>query len=175
MHIVVYDAKNHPDEISSTLVELLSSVIQDGGSMGFLANATDSELTGFWNLELSRVRSGINTIFCAMEADVCIGAGILTRELKISWRHRAEVRKLMTHPKYRRHGVAHQILMQMETIARDRGVRLLMLRTEAESAASILYSKVNWILMGTVPNYATGPDGSLHSVSFFYKELNTSG
>ena len=172
MHIVVYDTENLPNEISLHLVQLLSEVILDGGSMGFLADTSDPELMEFWNLELSKVHSGINTIFCAMDADKCIGAGILTRELKISGQHRADVRKIMTHPKYRRQGIALRILAQLEAVARDRGVLILTLRTHVESAASILYSKMNWVLMGTVPNYATGPDGSLHPVSFFYKELD---
>lgn len=169
---MVYDAENLPNEIVLPLVQLLGTVIRDGGSMGFLADAKDSELMEFWSSELSKIHRGMNTLFCAMDADVCIGAGILTRELKISWRHRADVRKLMTHPKYRRQGIALRILTRMETIATERGVRLLTLRTEAGSVASVLYSKMNWVLMGTVPNYATGPDGSLHSVSFYYKELS---
>lgn len=175
VRIAVYDAENLSDEISFPLVQLLADVIRDGGSMGFLANATDTELMEFWASELSRVHSGVNVLVCAMDADTCIAAGILTCETKATGRHRAEVRKLMVHPEYRRQGVASQILTRMEEAACERGVRLLTLRTEAGSAASVLYSLSGWTLIGTVPNYAAGSDGSLHPVSFYYKELSTKG
>lgn len=175
LHLTVYDAENLSDAICFPLVQLLATVIRDGGSMGFLANATNTELMEFWRSELSKVQSGMNVLVCAMDADTCIAAGILTREIKTIGRHRAEARKLMTHPEYRRQGVALQILTRMESIARDKGVRLLTLRTETGSAASVLYSHMGWTLIGNVPNYATGPDGSFHSVSFYYKELVAKG
>lgn len=171
MHIAVYDLENLPDGISVPLVQLLAEVVGDGGSMGFLATTTIAELAEFWTSEISKVRNGANVIVCAMESDTCIAAGILTREFKVTGRHRAEVRKLMTRPEYRHQGIASQILTRMELIAHERGVRLLTLKTEASSLASVLYSRLDWTLIGTVPNYAAGPDGSLHSVSFYYKEL----
>lgn len=175
LHIMVYDAENLSEEISLPLVQLLAEVIHDGGSMGFLADVTDTELLEFWNSELSQVRSNVNVLVCAMDASTCIAVGILTRETKTSGRHRAEVRKMMTHPGYRHKGVASQILTQIEVVAFERGVRLLTLRTEAGSAASVLYSHMGWTLIGSVPNYAASTDGSLHSVSFYYKELRTNG
>ena len=171
LRILVYDAKNFSEEISLPLVQLLAEVIHDGGSMGFLADVTDTELMEFWTSELSKVRSGVNVIICAMDANTCIAAGILTHETKTSGRHRAEVRKMMTHPEYRHKGVASQILTRIEAVAFERGARLLTLRTETNSAASVLYSHMGWTLIGNVPNYAASPDGSLHSVSFCYKEL----
>lgn len=175
MHLTVYDAENLSDAICFPLVQLLATVIRDGGSMGFLADVSDSELMEFWRSELSKVQSGMNVLVCAMDADIYIAAGILTREIKATGRHRAEVRKLMTHPEYRRQGVASQVLTRMEAIAHERGVRLLTLRTQEGSAASVLYSHMGWTLIGNVPNYATGPDGSFHSVSFYYKELVAKG
>ena len=172
LHIAVYDSENLSDGISVPLVQLLAKVISDGGSMGFLATTTIAELAEFWTSEMSKVRNGASVIVCAMESDTCIAVGILTREIKMTGRHRAEVRKLMTRPEYRHQGIASQILARMESIAHERGVCLLTLKTEASSVASVLYSRLGWTLVGTVPNYAAGPDGSLHSVSFYYKELS---
>lgn len=171
LRIAVYDAENVPDEISVSLIQLLANVIHDGGSMGFLANVTDAELSEFWTSELSKVHSGQSVLVCAIDVDICFAAGILTWEIKTTGRHRAEVRKVMTHPEHRRQGIALQILTRMEEVARERGVRLLTLRTEAGSTASVLYSQMGWTLVGTVPSYAASPDGSLHPVSFYYKEL----
>lgn len=175
LHIAVYDSENLSDKISFPLVQLLAEVINDGGSMGFLATATTTELMEFWTSEISKVHSGTNVLFCAMESDTCIAAGILTREIKTTGRHRAEVRKLMTHPEHRHQGVASQILKQMELTAHERAVQLLTLKTDAGSVACALYSRLGWTLIGTVPNYAAGPDGSLHSVSFYYKDLSAKG
>jgi GNAT superfamily N-acetyltransferase len=175
LHIEVYGAESLLEDISLPLVQLLATVIRDGGSMGFLVGVTDAELMEFWSSELSKVRSGVNVLVCAMDASTYIGAGILTRETKTTGRHRAEVRKLMTRPEYRRKGVASQILTRIEAIACDRGVLLLTLRAEAGTAASVLYSAMGWILAGNIPNYAAGPDGSLHSVSFYFKELSPQG
>lgn len=173
LHIVTYDGGNLSEDISLNLTQLLVEVIADGGSMGFLADVTVTELTAFWTLELSKVQSDMSVLVCAMDADSCIAVGILTFEAKANGRHRAEVRKMMTHPQYRHMGIASQILRRLEAVAFARGVRLLTLKTETGSVASVLYSHMGWTLMGGIPNYAAGPDRSLHSVSFYYKELST--
>ena len=175
MRIATYDGENLSEDLSLHLVQLLAEVIADGGSMGFFADVTTTELNKFWASEFSKVRSGVNVLVCAMDTeDICVAAGILTFETKANARHRAVVRKLMTHPQHRHRGIASQILARLEAVASERGVRLLSLRTKEGSAASVLYSRMGWTLMGSVPNYAAGPDRSLHSVAFYYKELITS-
>ena len=174
LRIATYDGEDLSEDLSLHLVQLLAEVIEDGGSMGFFADVTTTELNKFWAYEFSKVRSGVNVLVCAMDPeDICVAAGILTFETKANGRHRADVRKLMTHPQYRHMGIASQILTRLETIASERGVHLLSLRTKEGSAASVLYSHMGWTLMGSVPNYAAGPDRSPHSVSFYYKELAT--
>ena len=170
----MYDGENFPEDLSLNLTHLLAEVIHDGGSMGFFADVSAIELHTFWISELSKVRSGVNVLVCAMDTeDMCVAAGILTFETKANGRNRADVRKLMTHPQYRHMGIASKILTRLEAIASERGVCLLSLRTKEGSAASVLYSRMGWTFMGSVPNYAGGPDGSLHSVSFYYKDLTT--
>lgn len=172
LRIATYGGENLSEDLSLHLVQLLAEVIADGGSMGFFADVTTTELNKFWASEFSKVRSGVNVLVCAMDTeDICVAAGILTFETKENGRHRADVRKLMTHPQYRHMGIASQILARLEAIASERGVRLLSLRTKEGSAASVLYSRMGWTLMGSVPNYAVGPNRSLHSVSFYYKEM----
>jgi len=53
----------------------------------------------------------------------------------------------------------------------DAGRTVLMLDTISGSEADRLYRSVGWTELGSVPNYATMPDGELAPTTFFYREL----
>jgi hypothetical protein len=66
-----------------------------------------------------------------------------------------------------------QLMSAVEIAARDQQRSLLVLDTRQGSDAEILYAKIGYIRLGTIPNYAIDPDGVLVAGStIFYRLLN---
>ncbi|MDX2388743.1 GNAT family N-acetyltransferase [Streptomyces sp. DK15] len=91
------------------------------------------------------------------------------RESKPNGRHRAELRKLMVHPAARGRGTARTLLAEAEAQAARAGVILLFLDTETGSAAERFYRSAGWTEAGTIPDYATDPEGRLRPTTLFHK------
>jgi hypothetical protein len=58
-----------------------------------------------------------------------------------------------------------------ERFARLHGRSLLVLDTVSDSAADRLYSRLGWVRVGAIPDYALFPDGSYCETTFFYKKI----
>jgi hypothetical protein len=58
-----------------------------------------------------------------------------------------------------------------EARARADGRWLLILDTEAGSAADTFYRKLGWQVLGTMPNHAYRSDGELAPTTYFWKDL----
>ena len=58
-----------------------------------------------------------------------------------------------------------------EDSARSAGKTLLVLDTVTGGDAERLYTRLGWILAGTVPDYALWPHGGLCGTSFYYRKL----
>ena len=58
-----------------------------------------------------------------------------------------------------------------EDSARSAGKTLLVLDTVTGGDAERLYTRLGWILAGTVPDYALWPRGGLCGTSFYYRKL----
>jgi GNAT superfamily N-acetyltransferase len=87
--------------------------------------------------------------------------------------HRAEIAKLMVHPRAQRTGLGTQLMLSIEEATRRAGFGLLTLDTKRGSTAERLYQRLGWRHVGTIPAFAIDPDrGALHDDVIFYKELN---
>jgi hypothetical protein len=58
-----------------------------------------------------------------------------------------------------------------ETRALADGRWLLILDTEAGSAADTFYRSLGWQVLGTMPNHAYRSDGQLAPTTYFWKDL----
>jgi hypothetical protein len=58
-----------------------------------------------------------------------------------------------------------------EAAARADGRWLLILDTQAGTAAEALYRSMGWQELGTMPNHAYRADGVLAPTTFFWKDL----
>jgi ribosomal protein S18 acetylase RimI-like enzyme len=98
-----------------------------------------------------------------------------TVQLQPSWApnqpHRADVAKLIVHPRARKRGIARALMQELERRARGHGFTLLVLDTCKDSAAEHLYSSLGWVRVGEVPHYALNPDGTWCDTVFFYKQV----
>jgi GNAT superfamily N-acetyltransferase len=68
-------------------------------------------------------------------------------------------------------GIASALLTAVETYARGEGRTLLVLDTETGSPAEEVYRRRGWQYGGSIPDYATTPDGRLHPTSYYFKKV----
>lgn len=85
--------------------------------------------------------------------------------------HRAEIRRLVVRGDMRGRGIGRALLEVAVERARELGISLLWLTTHADTDSDRIYERLGWTRMGTMPGYATRPNGSLADNVFYYLEL----
>ncbi|MFC8716218.1 GNAT family N-acetyltransferase [Kitasatospora sp. NPDC057198] len=155
------------------LAGLLLDAVAGGASVGFLAGTDHREAAAWWASLGPSVAAGTRLLWIAEDAaGRALGTVSLVREEKPNGRHRAEVAKLLVHRDARGAGLGRRLLRHAEDAARARGVTLLLLDTQAGSAAEHLYRSAGWTPFGTVPGHAATPDGVLADTTYYYKRLD---
>lgn len=156
----------HRDQLAALLLD----VVAGGSSLGFLAGIDHETAAAWWDSLLPAVEDGSLALWMSRTDDDRVdGTVSWYRESKPNGRHRAELRKLMVHPAARGRGTARALLAEAEAAAAGAGVVLLFLDTETGSGAERVYRSAGWTEVGTIPDYATDPDGRLHPTTLFYK------
>lgn len=161
-----------------SLQHLLQRCVNDdpsGSSIGFLAPLSDEDAIKHW-LDLQPSITGAspeNTLLIAtLEDDTVIATVIIARALKQTHLYKGEVRKLLVHPDFRRHGLGRAMMEAAERTAReDLGLELLILDTATALPARLFYLKTGWTEWGICPEYAMDAAGMKHECSFFFKRL----
>ena len=149
------------------LEELLTLVVDDGASIGFLPPLSATDASAYWEGVL-----GPDVILLvARTGDRVIGSVQLHLCPKPNGSHRAEIAKLMTHPEYRRQGIGRQLMEQAETYAIRRARTLLVLDTREGDPSNALYLSMRYERAGSIPAYARSSDGKLDATVFYYKQL----
>jgi hypothetical protein len=62
-------------------------------------------------------------------------------------------------------------MREAEATARECGRTVLVLDTVTGSTADRLYTRLGWVRVGEVPDYALMPDGAPCPTTFFYRKL----
>lgn len=146
---------------------LFQEVVATGASMNFLYPMRYETALHYWNNVLSKhVR-----LFIAIVDKEVVGSMQLHLSDKENGQHRAEITKLMTHPKARRKGVAKLLLQHVLKIAKQEGRTLLLLDTEKDGPANKLYQSEGFILYGEIPAYSQDPFGVYKDGNCYYKLL----
>ncbi|MFF3016702.1 GNAT family N-acetyltransferase [Streptomyces sp. NPDC057939] len=160
------DLRAHRDELAALLVD----VVEGGASLGFLSGLDHAGAVDWWDSLAPSVEDGSLALWVSRGADGGLdGTVAWYRESKPNGRHRAELRKLMVHPAARGRGTARALLAEAEAQAARAGVVLLFLDTETGSGAERVYRSAGWTEAGTIPDYATDPEGRLRPTTLFYK------
>ncbi|MEC6748051.1 GNAT family N-acetyltransferase [Marinilactibacillus sp. XAAS-LB27] len=147
------------------LVELFQEVVASGAAMNFLHPMSEETAIEYWNGVLSKhVR-----LFVALLEDEIVGTVQLQMSDKENAPHRAEIAKLMTHPKAQRKGVARAILNYVLKIAEEENRTLLLLDTEKDGPANALYQSEGFVLYGEIPAYSQDPFGVFKDGNCYYK------
>ena len=155
------------------LAGVLSAVVHEGASVSFVLPFSPDDARAFWRDHvLPNVKRRTRRVLVARWGDEIVGTVQLDLGVPPNQRHRAEVAKLLVHPKARRRGIARSLMDGIEQVARSEGRTLLTLDTVHGGMAEPLYLAIGFVLAGVIPRYARGPlIPDLDDASIMYKEL----
>jgi ribosomal protein S18 acetylase RimI-like enzyme len=166
MAVEIFNISNineHVEELS----DLLIKVVHEGASIGFLPPLKKEDADAFW-----KSCAAPEIIFIAAKIEGKI-AGTVQLHLctKPNGTHRAEVAKLMTHPDYRKKGIARQLMKEIEKRAKQEERTLLVLDTREGDPSNFLYQSIGFIEAGRIPNFAQSETGTLDTTILYYKNI----
>ncbi len=152
------------------LGELFFDVIDGGGSLGFLEDVDEGQMREYWEGVFDQLGPR-HRLWIAREGDRALGTVQLGVCGKPNGRHRADVMKLMVHRDARRRGLAVTLMATLEQAAREAGLTLLVLDTEAQSPAEHFYQAQGFQRTGEIPFFAASPQGELRATALYWKRL----
>ncbi len=162
-----------PDQVAiDQLALLLVSCVETGASVSFMHPLTADRARAFWRGVLDDAARGGRVLLVARSDDASpiIGTVQLIVDQPENQPHRADVAKMLVHPKARRQGIGEALMHAIEAEARAAGKSVLVLDT-ANDVAARLYTRAGWQRVGEIPNYALLPQGGLCATSYFHKQL----
>lgn len=154
------------DQLSDTLIEAVAS----GGSISFMHPVTKEKALAFWRKIAADVVNGERILLVARdERGEIVGTVQSVIALPENQPHRADIAKMMVHPRARRQGIAEALMKEIERLTFAAGKTVMVLDTETGQAASHLYAKLGWQVAGHIPDFALKPHGGLCSTTHMYK------
>ena len=153
------------------LADLLIDCVDDGASASFMHPLAPAKAQAFWRRVAAAVASGERALLVAEDDTGIIGTVHLVLEQPENQPHRADLAKMLVHRRARRQGLGEALMLAVEQLARDCGKTLLVLDTVPGSDAERLYTRMGWVRVGTIPDYALLPRGGLFGTTLFYKAL----
>lgn len=152
---------------------LLHACVQDGASVGYVLPFAPADAEAFWRDKvLPAVRDGSRLLWAARCGDRIAGSVQLDHDTPPNQPHRAEVRKLLVHPDFRRRGISRALMAALECRAAGLGRSLLTLDTRTGDKAEPLYSSLGYRTAGVIPGYCRDPFAAhLDPTTIMYKVL----
>ncbi|MBU8918400.1 GNAT family N-acetyltransferase [Neobacillus sp. 114] len=155
--------EEHLNELSALLIQ----VVGDGASIGFLPPLGENVAKGYWESVLNPEV----VLFVAKINNIIAGSVQLHLCSKQNGRHRAEIAKLMTHPHYRRNGIARLLMEKAHETAKQMGRTLIVLDTREGDPSNSLYTSLRYIQAGRIPKYALSENGDFDATIIYYKMI----
>jgi ribosomal protein S18 acetylase RimI-like enzyme len=164
------------DALESRLAEfadLLHACVHGGASIGFVLPFSQEDADAFWRRKiLPAMRAGGVLLLAAQRGGRIAGTVQLDYATPANQLHRAEARKLLVHPDFRRQGIAQALMVELERHAGELGRTLITLDTRTGDAAEPLYAGLGYRTAGAIPGYCRDPhDARLDSTTIMYKQL----
>jgi GNAT superfamily N-acetyltransferase len=125
----------------------------------------------WWRGVAQGVASGEILLWAILDDDGPVGTIQLHPVGKPNGAHRAEIAKLMVHPRARGRGLAKQLMATAEQAARDLGRHLLVLDTVEGGVAESLYRRLGWTEAGRIPDFALKSGGGSEATVVFWKAV----
>lgn len=154
-----------------SMTSLLIAIVEDGASIGFLPPLSERDSRAYW---AGVVGPGVRLWVAQSEGEI-VGTVQLHLSAKPNGLHRAEIAKLMVHPKARRLGIARKLMEIAENTAVQDGRSLIVLDTREGDPSNLLYRSLGYREAGRIPQYAKSANGQWHATVIYYKQLNSAG
>jgi len=155
------------------LTALLHACVMDGASIGFILPFTMAEAESFWRDKVfPAVAQGTRIVLVKHLNGETVGTVQLDYDTPGNQLHRAEVRKLLVHPKFRRRGIAKILMAEIEALAGGLGRSLITLDTRTGDSAEPLYSGLGYQIAGVIPGYCRDTlSDRMDATTVMYKNL----
>ena len=141
-----------------TIADILHACVHDGANVGFVLPFDLNQARAFWVQKIAPGLAASTRIVLAAKVDNQVAGTVqLNLDTPPNQPHRADVSKLLVHPKYRMLGVGRALMEQVEAHGVSAGRRLLTLDT-ATDIAEKLYISLGYERAGHIPGYAREPD-----------------
>ncbi|OHU94216.1 hypothetical protein BIW53_16970 [Pseudoalteromonas byunsanensis] len=160
------------DSLFTQLVELLGACINDGASLGFYKPAQTDLLQQYWHRTNNELRLKQRHLYAILSDDTVLACVQLVPCYKQNGTHRAEIEKLLVHPKAQRQGLARKLMQFLEQQTIVQGFRLLVLDTQTGDKSELFYQALNYQKSGEIPNFVSDAGGQFNATSYYYKVLS---
>lgn len=154
--------------------DLLHACVHAGASINFVMPFPIEAAAAFWTRKvLPPLRSGGLVLIAAHAGGRLAGSVQLDHDTPPNQPHRAELRKMIVHPDFRRRGIARMLVAELERRARALGRTLITLDTRSGDAAEPLYASSGFVAIGSIPAYSRDVfSDRLDAATFMYKRLD---
>jgi ribosomal protein S18 acetylase RimI-like enzyme len=165
------------DAIAGQLGELgilLHACVHDGASIGFVLPFAPADGEVFWRDQVGpALQAGARLLLLARRGGRIVGSVQLDYDTPPNQPHRAEVRKLLVHPAFRRQGIAQLLMAELERRAGALGRSLLTLDTRSGDKAEPLYASLGYRSVGVIPGFCRDAVDAtrLDAATIMYKAL----
>ncbi|MGE0238069.1 MAG: GNAT family N-acetyltransferase [Parvibaculaceae bacterium] len=163
------DIARHIEELS----ELVHACVHDGASIGFVMPHARADSMAFWRDRVSpALRGGGRLLLVAWRDGRIAGSVQLDYDTPANQPHRAEIRKLLVHPDFRRQGIARRLMAEIERHAARLRRNLITLDTRTGDSAEPLYRSLGYQTTGIIPGYCRDTFSErLDATTIMYKNL----
>jgi len=151
---------------------LLADGVASNASLGFLGPLDDG-LARAWLADcVQEVAASTRRVWLAFDSDGGVSGMVhLAHATKQNAPHRGEVQKLIVRADARGRGLGARLMTALERRARAAGRWLLILDTDADSAAVDFYRDRGWGSVGVIPFFCLSPAGALQGTHVFWRDL----
>ncbi len=153
------------------LADILVETVSAGGSVHFMHPLAFADARGFWETALAAAGRGERIVLGAYDGATLVSTVSLLLDTPPNQPHRAEIGKMMTHPRHRGRGAAAALLAEAARLAVEKGRTLINLDTAADDGASGLYEKTGYVFAGAIPDFAFKPHGGLTATKIYWKRI----
>ncbi|HFF2589880.1 GNAT family N-acetyltransferase [Acinetobacter baumannii] len=162
---------NEIGDYEEDLSLLLEDSVNNGASIGFLAPIDKNEVVNYWREVNHKLAQGNGRLWIAIQEGTVVGSVQLSLVSKKNGVHRAEVEKLMVLTSARKQGIATLLMNELENFSREKDLHLLVLDTREGDVSELLYSKIGFVRVGVIPNFALSSNGNYDGTAIYYKKL----